>query len=120
MVRSNIIIMCYIITCILCIALVYITKCYTMVYEKTRVDYYKYWNEIPWKEVGKPKFPRWYIILSLILSFIPILNIFLLIGIIINYIVANTYEPTANCTYELTIRKICIVNKFTNWLFEKV
>ena len=111
--------MLYIITCILCIALVYITKCYTIVYEKTRVDEYKYWNKIPWKEVGKPKFPRWYMMLSLILPFIPILNIFLLIGIIVNYVIA-AYEPPSNCTTRLTIRKICIVNKFTNWLFEKV
>jgi hypothetical protein len=111
--------MWYIITCILCIALVYITKCYTMVYEKTRVDYYKYWNKVPWKEVGKPKFPRWYIILSLILSFIPILNIFLLIGIIVNYITVAS-EPSDNNTNRLTIRKLCIVSKFTNWLFEKV
>ena len=111
--------MWYIITCILCIALVYITKCYTIVYEKTRVDEYKYWNRIPWKEVGKPKFPRWYMMLSLILSFIPILNIFLLIGIIINYVIV-AYEPSANDTNKLTIRKFCIVSKFTNWLFEKV
>lgn len=111
--------MWYMITCILCIALVYITKCYTMVYEKTRVDEYKYWNKIPWKEVGKPKFPRWYMMLSLILSYIPILNIFLLIGIIVNYVIA-AYEPPRNCTTRLTIRKLCIVNKSTNWLFEKV
>lgn len=112
--------MLYIITCILCIALIYITKCYTIVYEKTRVDEYKHWSKVPWKEAGKPKFPRWYMILSFALSFVPILNIFLLIGIIINYIVVNIYEPGANCTSKLTIRKICIVNKFTNWLFEKV
>ena len=111
--------MWYIITCILCIALVYMTKCHTIVYEKTRVDVYKYWNKSPWKEVGKPKFPRWYIILSLILSFIPILNIFLLIGIVVNYIVV-AFEPFSNDTNKLTIRKIRIVNKFTNWLFEKV
>ena len=113
--------MCYIITCILCIALVYITKCYTTVYEKRRVDYYKYWRDESWKEVGKPKFPRWYIILSLILSFIPTLNIFLFIGIIVNYFVVNIYdEPDDNNTCKLIIQKICIVNRFTNWLFEKV
>lgn len=111
--------MCYIITCILCIALVYITKCYTIAYEKRRVDFYKYWSDVPWKEVGKPKFPRWYIILSFALSFVPILNIILFIAIIVNYIVVNI-EPDTNCTCKLTIRKICIVNKFTNWLFEKV
>lgn len=120
MVRSNIIIMCYIITCMLCIALVYMTKCYTIAYEKIRVDEFKYWSSVPWKEVGKPKFPRWYIILSFALSFIPILNIFLLIGIIVNYIVVNIYESVANYTDKLIIRKICIVNRFTNWLFEKV
>ena len=113
MVRSNTDIMWYIITCILCIALVYITKCYTIVYEKTRVDVYKYWSKSSWNKVGKPKFPRWYIILSLILSFIPILNIFLLVGIIVNYII-NAIEPSYNNTNKLTIRKICIVNEFTN------
>ena len=119
MVRSNIITMCYIITCILCIALVYTTKCYTIVYEKRRVDYYKYWCDVPWKEAGKPKFPRWYIILSFALSLVPILNIFLFIGIIVNYIVVNI-EPDSNNTCKLIIRKICMVNRFTNWLFEKV
>ena len=111
--------MLYIITCILCIALVYITKCYTIVYEKRRADFYKCWSNVPWKEAGKPKFSRWYIILSFALSFVPILNIFLFIAIIVNYIVVKI-EPGGNCTDKLTIRKICIVSRFTNWLLEKV
>lgn len=111
--------MCTVISCILCIALIYITKCHTIVYKKTRDDEYKHWSEVPLEEVGKPKFPRWYIMLSLILSFVPIINTLLLIGIIANYIVVN-YEPPHNYTSMLTIRKICIVNKFTNWLFVKV
>jgi hypothetical protein len=110
----------YIITCILCIALVYITKCYATVYEKTRVDKYEYWNTISWKKVGKPKFPRWYIILSIILSFVPILNVLLIIGVVVNYIIVNI-EPD-DYSRKLTSTRISLdkVNKWVSWLFEKV
>ena len=111
----------YIITCILCIALVYITKCYTTVYEKKREDIYSYWYHYKWVSKGKAKFPRWYIILSIVLSFVPVLNVFLFIGAIVNYIVVNK-GPSGNTTDKLTITKVSLdrVNKWVSWLFEKV
>lgn len=111
----------YIITCILCIALVYITKCCTTVYEKSRKDEYSLWYKYQWVNKGEAKFPRWYIILSIVLSFVPILNVFLFIRAIVNYIVVNK-EPSGNSTNELTITKVSLdrVNKWVGWLFEKV
>lgn len=111
----------YIVTCILCIALVYITKCCTTVYEKTRADEWKHWSKIPWNKVGKPKFPRWYIILSVILSFVPILNVLLIIGVVVNYVMVN-FEPLYNCSDKLTLTRVSLdrVNKWVSWLFEKV
>ena len=111
----------YVVTCILCIALVYITKCCTTVYEKTRADEWKHWSKVPWNKVGKPKFPRWYIILSVILSFVPILNVLLIIGVVVNYIMVNI-EPPMNYSDKLTLTRVSLdkVNKSVSWLFEKV
>ncbi len=111
----------YIITCILCIALVYITKCCTTVYEKKRKDTYAHWYHYQWVNKGKAKFPRWYIILSIVLSFVPILNVFLFIGAIVNYIVVNI-EPQSNYTEKLIITKVNLdrANTCVSWLFEKV
>lgn len=111
----------YIITCILCIALVYITKCCTTVYVNKRRDTYSYWYNHQWVNKGKAKFPRWYIILSIVLSFVPVLNVFLFIGAIANYIVVNK-EPPGAYTDKLTITKVSLdrVNTWVSWLFEKV
>lgn len=111
----------YIITCILCIALVYITKCCTTVYEKTRADEWKHWSRTPWEKKGKPKFPRWYIILSIVLSFVPILNVLLIIGVVVNYVIVNI-EPPTNCSDKLTLTRVSLdrVNTCVSWLFEKV
>ena len=111
----------YIVTCILCIALIYIVKCYTQLYEKRRRDTYSYWHNYPWVEKGRPKFSRLYIIVSVALSFVPVLNVLLLIGAIVNYIVVNI-GPRFNYSDKLVVTKVSLakVNRFTSWLFEKV
>ena len=111
----------YIVTCILCIALIYIVKCCTQLYEKRRRDIFSYWYNYPWVEKGRTKFSRLYIIVSVALSFVPILNVLLLIAAIINYIVVNI-EPCRNNSDMLVITKVSLdkVNRFASWLIEKV
>lgn len=89
--------------------------------KKRRRDTFSYWYNYTWVEKGRTKFSRLYIIVSVALSFVPILNVLLLIGAIVNYIVVNI-GPHSNDSDKLVVTKVSLdkVNRFASWLIEKV
>lgn len=105
----------FIISALIFGALMFCTKVQT----KTRKRNTDYWDNVPWVDGERPKFPRLAYLLAFIISLIPVFNIVMALFAIIWFInqsKAPCYAEGVNLVYT----RIMFKNIVTEWLMEEI
>lgn len=105
----------FIISALIFGALIFCTKVQT----KTRKRNTDYWNNVPWVDGERPKWPRLTYLLALVVSLIPILNIIMAIAVMI-WFIQQCQAPCYDRGMELVYTRIMFKNIVTEWLMEEV
>lgn len=112
--------MFWIVCSLLCFFYLYLLRT-AEVYEKTRKAEFEYWGKKEWVKLDHHlMLPRYVLIIYCLLSLMPILNLFLAVGMTIVFI-RNARDPKGNDGYSLVLYRLRPKgSKLLNWLGKRV
>lgn len=93
----------------------------TKIQRKTRKTVSDFWCNYNWETLDeRPKWPVWLVLMSYVISMVPVLNIVYAILMIVWFIKQYNDEPYSNRGGNIIAERLVFSNSFTNWLTKEI
>lgn len=88
---------------------------YSYSQKRVRTMTYEHWDEFPWIDEGRQKFPLWIYFVAALVSFVPIINIIIVFAVAILYLLQASGKDS-NESYKLVDIRFVLRAPYLKWV----